>query len=200
MCVCGSYHHRHCFCNCCLLRIVNYGRPGQWSRSSLPAENCELVSTLWFGWMLHLTNKEVFYQLPVSLFLSLYHHQISHSLDSCVHFARTPPHTPKTTCTYFMPGPCVVILCNRKSKCGGGRLFCRWTHSHMNSLFIEKCVTFRNKYINAFGVTKSDTQKRESERKEKNTNTPTESLKLQFRIKRKIWVSALEGHSNKTWY
>lgn len=72
------------------------------------------------------------------------------------------------------------------------------THSHMNSLFIEKCVTFRNKYINAFGVTKSDTQKRESERKEKNTNTPTESLKLQFRIKRKIWVSALEGHSNKT--
>lgn len=91
----------------------------------------------------------------------------------------------------------VAVCAIEKSKCGGGRLFCRWTH--MNPLFIDKkkSVTFWHKYksngriTHTITFTDRMTTKQERERKSEG------KWKLGFRIKVKILL-ALEGHSNKT--
>lgn len=117
---------------------------------------CELMSALRFGWILHLTNREVFCPLSHKHALSL---SLTLSLPS--HKYRKHPCTSYTMYViHILCQACVVISCNRMSKCGVCRLFCRWKHTlihtytHMNPLFIEKFVTFRNKYKCFFDVTK----------------------------------------------
>lgn len=66
---------------------------------------CELVSTLWFGWTLHLTNNELFHQFSSS-FLAI----LDRSFDQNV-----LPHTSKTALhILYMCSDVCGRLCNRK--------------------------------------------------------------------------------------